>query len=173
MLPNSVVQRFGRLGYLGAFIVAAVANATVFIPVPYYPLIARLAQVLNVWGVILAAAAGSALGESVAFFVGRSGRGAVQQTRINRWMQRQMRHPWRAGAVLFAASAPPNPAFDVAGLIAGAFGVPLWLFLLSTFLGRIVRMSLVVFAGLAFDWLLPESLPFLGPVVESASRFPS
>ncbi len=155
MLPNDVVAHLGRLGYLGAFVVAAIANATVFIPVPYYPVIARLAQVLNVWGVILAAAAGSALGESVAFLVGRSGRSAVQQTRINNWIQRQMRHPWRAGLVLFAFSAPPNPAFDVAGLLAGAFGVPLWLFLVSVFLGRIVRMSLVAFAGLAFDWLLP------------------
>jgi membrane protein YqaA with SNARE-associated domain len=169
MLPNEVVLRFGRIGYLGAFIVAAIANATVFIPVPYYPVIARLAQVLNVWGVILAAAAGSALGESVAFFVGRSGRRAVQQTQINHWMQRQMQHPWRAGVVLFAFSALPNPAFDVAGLIAGAFGVPLWLFLAAVFLGRIIRMSLVVFAGLAFDWFLPQGLPFLGPVVESAS----
>ena len=155
MLPHNVIARLGRLGYLGAFVVAAIANATVFIPVPYYPVIARLAQVLNVWGVILAAAAGSALGESVAFLVGRSGRSAVQQTGINNWMQRQMRHPWRAGLVLFAFSAPPNPAFDVAGLLAGAFGVPLWLFLVSVFLGRIVRMSLVAFAGLAFDWLLP------------------
>ena len=155
MLPNDVVAHLGRLGYLGAFVVAAIANATVFIPVPYYPVIARLAQVLNVWGIILAAAAGSALGETVAYLVGRTGRSAVQQTRINNWMQRQMRHPWRAGVVLFAFSAPPNPAFDVAGLLAGAFGVPLWLFLVSVFLGRIVRMSLVAFAGLAFDWLLP------------------
>jgi membrane protein YqaA with SNARE-associated domain len=147
--------------------VALIANATVFIPVPYYPIIARLAQVLNVWGIILAAAAGSAIGESVAFFVGRSGRRVVQESRINNWLQRQMRHPWRAGVVLFAFSAPPNPAFDVAGLIAGAFGVPLWLFLISVFLGRIVRMSLVAFAGVWFDWILPPSLLLIGPVVES------
>src|SRR3990170_2758639 len=155
MLPNDVVTHLGRLGYLGAFVVAAIANATVFIPIPYYPVIARLAQVLNVWGVIMAAAAGSALGETVAYLVGRTGRSAVQQTRINNWIQRQMRHPWRAGVVLFAFSAPPNPAFDVAGLLAGAFGVPLWLFLVSVFLGRIVRMSLVAFAGVGFYLVLP------------------
>lgn len=170
MLPHSVVERLGRLGYLGAFVVAAIANATVFVPVPYYPIIARLAEVLNVWGVILAAAAGSALGETVAYLVGRSGHRAVEQTRISNWMRRQMRHPWRAGLVLFGLSAPPNPAFDVAGLLAGALGVPLWLFLLSVFLGRIVRMSLVAFAGMAFDWILPSSLLLIGPIVESSSR---
>ena len=169
-LPHRVVEHLGRLGYLGAFIVAAIANATVFIPVPYYPIIARLAQVLNVWGIILAAAAGSAIGESVAFFVGRSGRRAVQESRINNWLQRQMHHPWRAGVVLFAFSAPPNPAFDVAGLIAGAFGVPLWLFLVSVFLGRIIRMSLVAFAGVWFDWILPPNLLLIGPIIEASAR---
>lgn len=153
LLPSKFLAHLGDFGYLGAFAVAAIANATVLIPVPYYPVIVRLAQALNIWGVILAAAAGSALGESVAFFVGRSGKSAVERTRINNWIGRQMRHPWRAGVVLFGLSAPPNPAFDVAGLLAGAFGLPLWLFLVSVFLGRIVRMALVAFAGLAFDWI--------------------
>jgi membrane protein YqaA with SNARE-associated domain len=153
LLPPQIISRLGRLGYLGSFVVAAVANATVFVPVPYYPVIARLAQALNVWGVILAAAAGSAIGESVAYFVGRSGHGAIKETRISGWMEGQMRKPWRAALVLFALSAPPNPAFDVAGLLAGALGIPLWLFLVSVFLGRIIRMALVAFAGLTLDWI--------------------
>jgi len=78
LLPPRLIHRLGRFGYVGAFAMAAIANATILIPVPYYPLIIRLAQALNVWGVILAAAAGSAIGESVAFFVGRSGKGIVQ-----------------------------------------------------------------------------------------------
>lgn len=153
MLPPSLVARLGVLGYLGAFAVAAIANATVFLPVPYYPMIARLAQVLNVWGVIFSAAAGSALGESVAFLVGRSSKGIVEKTTFNSWMDRQLRHHWRAGLVLFALSAPPNPAFDVAGLLAGALGVPLWLFLVSVFVGRIIRMSLVAFGGIVLEWI--------------------
>ncbi len=153
LLPPELVGRLRGFGYVGAFAIAAIANATVLIPVPYYPVIARLAQALNVWGVILAAAAGSALGESVAFFVGRTGHGAVEQTRFNDWIQRQVRHPWRAGLILFALSAPPNPAFDVAGLLAGALGLPFRLFLAAVFLGRIIRMSLVAFAGLTLEWI--------------------
>lgn len=154
LLPSTLFETSRNLGYLSAFGVAAIANATVFVPIPYYPIIVRFAQSLNVWAVILAAAAGSSLGECVAFLVGRSGRGAVRETRINRWVERQVRHPWRAGIVLFALSAPPNPAFDAAGLLSGAFGLPLWLFLVSVFLGRIIRMSLLAFIGVGLaGWI--------------------
>ncbi len=153
LLPPALVERLGAFGYLGAVVLAAIANATVLFPVPYFPVIARLAQVLDPWGVIVAAAAGSALGESVAFFVGRAGQATAADTRFFRWIQQQMQHRWRAALLLFALSAPPNPAFDVAGLLAGALGLPFWLFLLAVFLGRIIRMALVVLIGLG----LPQS----------------
>lgn len=155
LLPKEIIAAIGAYGYAGAFAVAAIANASIILPIPYYPVIARLAQALDVWGVIVAAAAGSAAGsaagESVAFFVGRAGSGPIQETRISRFMERQMRHPSCAAIVLFAFAAPPNPAFDIAGLIAGALDLSFWLFLASVFLGRIVRMSLVAFVGLTID----------------------
>lgn len=151
LLPPALLARLGSFGYLGAFVSAAFANATVIVPVPYYPLLIRLGQAFDPWGVTLAAAAGSVIGELVAYFVGRSGRQAVEETRFYRWVQRQLRHPWRAPLVLFALSAPPNPLFDVAGLLAGALGVPLWIYVVSTFLGRIVRMATVIFVGIGLD----------------------
>jgi membrane protein YqaA with SNARE-associated domain len=147
LIPADLGDRLGALGYAGASIVTFAANASVVVPVPYFPLLIRLGQTLPWPGVILAGAVGSALGESVAFFVGRAGRGAAQETRFYRWVQRQLRTPARAFAVLLALSAPPNPAFDVAGLLAGAMGVPLWMFLVAVFLGRIVRIALVLLAG--------------------------
>ena len=97
---------FGRYAYLGVFLITLIANATVIIPVPYPAVIARVAtQADSLALVILAGALGSVLGESVAFFVGRSGRGAVEDTRFYRWVQRQMRHPWRAFALLFGSAA--------------------------------------------------------------------
>jgi membrane protein YqaA with SNARE-associated domain len=140
---------FGRYAYLGVFLITLIANATVIIPVPYPAVIARVAtQADSLALVILAGALGSALGESVAFFVGRSGRGAVEDTRFYRWVQRQMRHPWRAFAILFGLSAPPNPAFDVAGLAAGALGLPYWMFFSAVLLGRMVRIGVFVLVGL-------------------------
>ncbi|GAB4432898.1 MAG: VTT domain-containing protein [Chloroflexi bacterium OHK40] len=147
LLPPGLLERLGNVGYLGAFASAAFANATVLVPVPYYPLLIRLGQAFDPWGVVFAAAAGSVIGELVAYSVGRSGRQAVEQTRFYLWVQAQLSHPWRAPLVLFSLSAPPNPFFDVAGLLAGALGIPLWIYISSTFLGRLVRMATVVFLG--------------------------
>ena len=153
LIPADFAERLGVFGYLGVFVVTAVANATVIVPVPYYGLVVALAQQLNFLGVVLAGAAGSALGESVAFFVGRSGRGAAKETRFYFWVQRQLTHPWRAFGVLFLLAAPPNPAFDVAGLLAGAMGLPFWMFLLAVFLGRIIRIGFIALIPDLFRWL--------------------
>lgn len=147
LIPDDFVERLGAFGYLGVFVVTLVANATVVVPVPYYGLVARLAQELSLPGVMVAGALGSTLGEMVAFFIGRSGRSAVADTPFYRWVQRQMSRPVRAFLVLFALSAPPNPAFDVAGLTAGAMGVPLWMFFTSVFLGRLIRLAIIALVG--------------------------
>lgn len=151
LLPPDLLERLGAFGPLSAFLSAALANATVIVPVPYYPLLIRLGQTFNPVEVALFAAAGSVLGELVAYWVGRSGRQAVEQTRFYTWVQGQLQHPWRAPLVLFALSAPPNPFFDVAGLLAGALGVPLWIYITATFLGRIIRMASVVWFGLLIE----------------------
>jgi membrane protein YqaA with SNARE-associated domain len=90
------------------------------------------------------------MGESVAFFVGRAGRETMNDTPLYRWVQRQMKHPWRAFAVLFMLAAPPNPAFDVAGLTAGAMGLPFWLFFCAVFLGRVIRIAIFAMGGAWF-----------------------
>jgi membrane protein YqaA with SNARE-associated domain len=125
--------------------VMLVANATVIVPVPWPGILIPIAQQsASLVEIIVASAFGSVLGESVAFFVGRSGRGVVEETRFYRWFQRQLDHPWRAFAALLLLSAPPNPAFDVAGLTAGAMGLPYWLFFVAVFLGRLVRTATVL-----------------------------
>src|SRR5919202_3099607 len=83
-LPRRWFERWGRYGYLGVFLVTLLANASVFIPVPYPGLVAKLAAELNVVGVALLAAAGSALGETTAFFVGRAGKGTLADTAFYR-----------------------------------------------------------------------------------------
>ncbi len=135
--------------YLGVFLVTLLANATTIVPTPYIPIVACVAgQSDNLPLVIAAGALGSALGESVAFFIGRSGRGLVQETRLYAWVHGQMRHPSRAFLVLFLFGAPPNPLFDVAGLAAGALGLPYWLFFSAVFLARIIRIWLIALGGI-------------------------
>jgi len=147
MIPPDLAYRLGALGYIGVFLITLISNATIVVPIPYFGLVAALSPGLSMVGVGIAGALGSVIGESVSFFVGRSGRGVVEQTRFYRWVQRQLEHPWRAFVVLFALSAPPNPAFDVAGLTAGAMGLPYWIFLSAVFLARLVRFGIVAFVG--------------------------
>jgi membrane protein YqaA with SNARE-associated domain len=134
----------------GAFLVMLIANATVIVPVPWPAIFIPIAnQSGNIAAAIVVGAFGSVIGESVAFYVGRSGRGAVEQTRFYHWVKQQLEHPWRAFAILFALSAPPNPFFDVAGITAGAMGLPFWLFFTAVFLARIIRIWLILsFASL-------------------------
>ena len=139
---------FGAYAYLGVFIVTLIANATTIVPVPYITIVACIAgQSDNLVLVALAGALGSALGESVAFFIGRSGRAIAEETRFYGWVTRQMQHPWRAFAVLFGLAAPINPAFDIAGLAAGALGVPYWMFFTAVFMGRLIRFWLLALLG--------------------------
>ena len=147
MIPPDLAYRLGALGYIGVVLITRISNATIVVPIPYFGLVAALSPGLSMVGVGIAGALGSVIGESVGFFVGRSGRGVVEQTRFYRWVQRQLEHPWRAFVVLFALSAPPNPAFDVAGLTAGAMGLPYWIFLSAVFLARLVRFGIVAFVG--------------------------
>jgi len=148
LIPDNLSEILGAFGYLGVFLVNLAANATVAIPIPYIPLVMRMATELNIPLLVLISALGSMLGESVAFFAGRSGRDSVKETKAYRWVQRQMHHPARAFAVLFLLAAPLNPVFDIAGLTAGAMGLPYWLFATAVFLGRIVRMTAVSLIGL-------------------------
>lgn len=151
LLPPDLAKRLGGFSYLGVFLITLVANATTIVPTPYIPIVACMAaQSDNLPLLIVAGALGSALGESVAFLIGRSGQAVFKDTRLYRWVHRQMQHPWRAFGVLFLFSAPPNPAFDVAGLTAGALGLPYWLFFTAVFLSRMIRIALIALLGIRF-----------------------
>lgn len=146
----ATVGRLGPAGYLAAFAITAIANASVVVPVPYPGIIAVLNCALgNSLGVALAGAAGSTLGESTAFVVGRAGKGAVEETRFYRWLKRQLRTPLRAFVVLLVLSAPPNPFFDVAGITAGSLGVSYKVFVTATFIGRVFKMLFFIGIGQA------------------------
>ena len=136
---------------LGVFGLTAMATATIVVPVPYIPIIVRIAEQTSDTPTLIliavAAGAGSVIGEISGYMVGRAGRHAFHDTRMSQWVATQMAHPVRSFVALFALSAPPNPLFDVAGIAAGTFGVPFWLFGVAVFLGRMIRMLGLVFLG--------------------------
>jgi len=90
----------------------------------------------------------SALGELTGYFLGKSGRAGLPKTRYVQTMERGMQ---RFGApVIFVAAAIPNPFFDVAGILAGATKLPLWLYLLATFSGKTLRFFALATLGSSF-----------------------
>ena len=53
---------------------------------------------------------------------------------------------WSLATILVLA-AIPNPVFDVAGAVAGALRFPLWKFCVYGGIGRIIKHTLVAWAG--------------------------
>jgi membrane protein YqaA with SNARE-associated domain len=139
---------FANFAYPGAFIVCFLANALVAIPIPYIPIVAHVgATAENPSLVVALGALGSVLGESVAFLVGRAEEGLVSEHPIYRRIHRVAKRPFLAGVILFLFAAPLNPLFDIAGLAAGAVGVPYRVFFISVFAARLVRLALIVWLG--------------------------
>ena len=134
----------GAFAYPGAFLITLLANAAVVVPVPYIPIVAHIAATADsAVVVVLVAALGSALGESVAYAVGRVEKDIFTG---HPWFERLrgfFSHEWRAGLFLFLFAMPLNPVFDVGGLGAGALGVSFRTFFIAVLLGRIVRFTVI------------------------------
>jgi membrane protein YqaA with SNARE-associated domain len=142
---------FTSFAYLGAFVVCFLANALVAIPIPYIPIVAHIGTTAQDPALVVALGAfGSVLGESVAFIAGRAEQGLVSEHPIYRRLHRVAERPIFAGALLFVFAAPLNPIFDVAGLAAGAVGVPFRVFFISVFAARLLRLAVIVWLGGVF-----------------------
>ena len=142
---------FGQMLYPGVFLLTFLANGSVVLPVPYVPIVMRVAEVApSATLVVVAAAAGSMLGESVSYFVGRAGKHIVSGSRVYRSLERIVHRPVVAGVFLVILAAPLNPFFDLAGLAAGALGLRFSIFAGAVFLGRLVRFTAIVWIGAGF-----------------------
>jgi len=148
-LYRDQVSRLGDYGYLGAFLVSLISSATVILPVPGIVVLFALGASLNPVLVALAGAAGGIIGEVTGFMVGYGGHEVVQDNRmyarVEKWMKR-----WGAWAI-FAFASVPLPVFDVAGVVAGALGYPLWKFLLIGWVGKSIKYVFLVVTG-AWGW---------------------
>lgn len=132
-------------GYLGAFIIGFLSNATVILPAPSLAFTAALGGVLNPILVGVAVGAGEALGEMTGYLAGVSGNVVMEDSSRYQIAKRSMQ---RHGAwVFFVLAAIPNPFFDIAGIAAGAVRFPVWLFLISAWAGKTLKAILLASAG--------------------------
>lgn len=146
------IRDFAAYGYPGVFLIALLANATVFVPAPGIAVVFAMGSIFHPLAVGFAAGAGGALGELSGFLAGFSGQAVVEHTSLYARI-----HPWVArygGWAILAFSALPNPFFDVAGIAAGVTKMSVWRFLLFCWIGQTIKMSLFAFAGAySITWL--------------------
>jgi membrane protein YqaA with SNARE-associated domain len=151
-------ERFKELeayGYLGAFVVSIIFNATLILPAGNMLVLMTLASTLPVPVLVgLAGGAGAAIGEITGYVAGRSGRGLVSGRkiygRIEGWVRR-----W-GWLTIFVMSIVPF-IFDLVGIAAGAVRYPFWRFLLFCWLGRTVfYVAITVLAGMGLKEWIPD-----------------
>ena len=155
-----IVAELKSYGYLGAFLISLIGNASILLPGIVLPILSGLGIVLYpVTGLVgpvvvgLAGGAGAAIGEITGYLAGYSGRGIIAKARIyNRlaaWVE-----SWGAIAIFFFSVLPL--VFDLVGIAAGVLRVPFWKFLLACWLGRtLLYVGIILGAAWGWDTLLP------------------
>ncbi len=141
------VDEFAAYGYPGIFLIALLANATVFLPAPGIAIVFAMGSVFHPLGVALAAGMGGALGELSGYLAGFGGGAVVEKTAAYARVQPKVQK-WGGWAVLVLA-AIPNPFFDLAGVAAGASKMPVWKFLVYCWIGQTLKMAIFAYAGKA------------------------
>jgi membrane protein YqaA with SNARE-associated domain len=132
-------------GYVAVFVVGLISNATVILPIPGLAVSSLMGGVFNPWLVGLAGGMGQALGELSGYMVGYSGQRLVDGDSPYRLLSSWMR---RHGAVtIFLLALVPNPLFDLGGIAAGAFRFPIWKFLVSCAVGKVIKNTAFALAG--------------------------
>ncbi|HWQ05340.1 MAG TPA: VTT domain-containing protein [Longilinea sp.] len=153
-LNRSRIKELEALGYPGVFLVSLLSNASLILPVPGVLFTSAMGAILNPFWVAMAAGSGSALGELSGYLAGFSGRTVVARTKWNDRLQGWMRR--YGDLTVLVLAIVPNPAFDVAGILAGAMKMPLWRFLLWCWLGKTIKMLVFAYGGEAIFNILPK-----------------
>ena len=156
-----IVAELKGYGYLGAFLISLIGNASVLLPGIVLPILSGLGVFLYHSTASLAApvivgllgGAGAAIGEIVGYMAGYSGRAIVQSqkrySQLERWVGK-----WGVVAIFIFTLVPLF--FDLVGLAAGALRFPLWKFVLICWLGRtMLYVTLVVLAALGWQAISP------------------
>ena len=145
ILNRDRVQELEALGYPGIFLISLFSNATLILPVPGVLFTSAMGAVFNPYWVALAAGCGAALGELTGYVAGFSGQGIIENkqwyARVTEWMKKF------GGLTVLLLAFILNPIFDIAGMVAGALRMPLWKFLLFSWVGKTGKMLVFALGG--------------------------
>ncbi len=153
-IPRERLEKLEGLGYLGIFLICLLSYATVILPVPAGILVFTMGTQLSPFGLALAAGSGAALGELTGYIAGYTGQTFAEKTkvyqRVTGWIERY------GHLTILTLAFFPNPFFDLTGIAAGALKMPVRVFLFWCWIGEILKMLVIAFAGagfLAIPWV--------------------
>jgi membrane protein YqaA with SNARE-associated domain len=143
------VELLQNYGYLGAFLVSLVLNATIILPAGNFLILFTLGAVLPSPTLVgLAGGLGAAIGEMTGYIAGYSGQAIVSRQKmyasIKRWVEK-----WGTLTIFVMAIVPI--VFDLVGLAAGVVRFPLWKFFIACWLGRTILYLVIAWGG-AMGW---------------------
>ncbi len=142
------VAAFENYGYLGAFLIALITNATIILPFPGIVVLFALGAAFNPLFIGLVSGIGGAIGEMSCYLLGYSGRGVVSNRKlyanVMQWLEK-----WGV-LTIFVFAATPLP-FDVLGIAAGFLRFTFWKFFIACLLGKTLLYIGMALAG-AWGW---------------------
>ncbi len=144
-------------GYVGLFFISILGNATIILPVPVILTAFIGGGIFNPLLVGIVVSLGAAIGELTGYLAGYGGRGFVKSKKVEKmevWMKKY--GLW----TLFVLSAIPNPAFDLAGIVAGASKVPVYKYLVIVWLGKLIKFLAISYLGAGSLTLIDRILQF-------------
>lgn len=133
-------------GYVGAFLIALVSSATLFLPAPAWALLFAMSSFLNPVLLGIVAGLGSGIGEMTGYLAGEGVR-EMLSSRIKETVQIEGIVKKYGAWGIFVLAFLPNPLFDVAGVVAGGMKIPWWKFLVACIVGRTLRYVLLAYTG--------------------------
>ncbi|MBM3835790.1 MAG: TVP38/TMEM64 family protein [Verrucomicrobia bacterium] len=144
-------------------------------PIPTSPLTLMSAKLFGVWGGILMTLTSATIGAAAAFCISRKlGETFWKRSPSYRRFQKLLPKDVTAWAI-FVLRLPPSPTFDVVSYAAGLTNIPLWQFMVATFLGMAPVVAALCLAGsvlpAAWLWTLTAAvLLFAGYRLWNVSR---
>ena len=141
-----------QVGYVGLGLTVLIASGGLVLPVPSLATACAAGILLDPPYVALVAGSAGAVGELTGYFLGYSGRGVLDQSRLYRRMEGWMRR--RGWLVLFLLALIPNPIFDFVGIAAGALRYPIWRFVAVVWAGKVLKFLTLAYAcANSVEWL--------------------
>jgi membrane protein YqaA with SNARE-associated domain len=150
------VMRLGRWGYIGAFLISAVASATIILPAPGIAVVIAMAEALDPVLLGIIAGVGSAIGELTGYVAGASGRAFVPEKQRLQFERLQNLTNRYGALLLFFLAAIPFPLFDFAGIIAGMMRMNALLFVVTVALGKSIKYVIMILVGAGFLQVLQQ-----------------